>query len=147
MTSNQPIEPRGAVLAVCRHPVDGTWLLVRRANPPDAGLWGFPGGRIDPGEDLFIAASRELMEETGVTARGEGVITAFDSIHRDENGALLFHYVIVAVKCVVVGPVTMPVAGDDALEAEWLDLPAIEALGVRASAGVAALARLAAPGA
>ena len=27
-------------------------LLVRRANPPDAGRWGFPGGKIEAGNRL-----------------------------------------------------------------------------------------------
>ena len=34
--------PIPAVLAVVIR--DGKALLVQRANPPDAGLWGFPGG-------------------------------------------------------------------------------------------------------
>ncbi len=40
-------------------------MLVRRANPPDAGLWGFPGGKIEFGETVKDAAMRELREETG----------------------------------------------------------------------------------
>ncbi len=42
---------------------------MRRRNPPDAGLWGFPGGKVEPGETLEKAALRELREETGVIAR------------------------------------------------------------------------------
>ena len=44
-------------------------LLIRRANPPRAGEWSLPGGRIEPGETEQAAALRELMEETGVSAR------------------------------------------------------------------------------
>jgi 8-oxo-dGTP pyrophosphatase MutT (NUDIX family) len=28
--------------------------------------WGFPKGHLDPGEDLYAAAVRELAEETGI---------------------------------------------------------------------------------
>ncbi|MFX6119029.1 NUDIX domain-containing protein, partial [Acinetobacter baumannii] len=45
---------------------DDRVLLVRRANPPDAGRWGFPGGKIERGETIAEAAIRELMEETAV---------------------------------------------------------------------------------
>jgi len=35
----------------------------------DARLWELPAGRIEPGEDKLAAAQRELLEETGYTAR------------------------------------------------------------------------------
>lgn len=35
----------------------------------DARLWELPAGRIDPGESHLSAAKRELLEETGFTAR------------------------------------------------------------------------------
>ncbi|MFA5581293.1 MAG: NUDIX domain-containing protein, partial [Paracoccaceae bacterium] len=72
-----PGRPIAAVLAVVIR--DGRALLVRRANTPDAGLWGFPGGKIEPGEPILVAAERELHEETGVQARARGVITALDA--------------------------------------------------------------------
>lgn len=46
----------------------GDVLLIRRANPPRAGEWSLPGGRIEPGETERQAALRELSEETGVSA-------------------------------------------------------------------------------
>jgi ADP-ribose pyrophosphatase len=45
-------------------------LLVRQYRyPADRYLWELPAGRIDPGEQKLAAAKRELLEETGVTAR------------------------------------------------------------------------------
>ena len=44
-------------------------LLVRRARPPAQGLYAFPGGKVEATETLEQAARRELLEETGLTAR------------------------------------------------------------------------------
>jgi len=44
-------------------------LLVQRANPPDKGCWTLPGGRVDPGETLELAAISEIFEETGLVVR------------------------------------------------------------------------------
>jgi len=38
-------------------------LLEKRS---DCGLWGLPGGRIEPGESIAAAALREVKEETGL---------------------------------------------------------------------------------
>lgn len=125
--------PRVGVLALVRN--GRNVLLIRRANPPDAGLWGFPGGRVEAGETLFQAAERELLEETGLKARALKTVDVFDSLHRTPEGALTFHYVIVAVLCEDPQPHTIPPqAGDDALEARWFSYDAISALGAQACA-------------
>lgn len=141
---NARIGPIPAVLAVVAR--GGRVLLVRRANPPDQGRWGFPGGRVEAGETLAEAAQRELAEETGVAAAGGEVLTALDSIHRGAGGRLDHHYVLVAVACRwVAGD---GAAADDALECRWFELGEIRALGTAASRDVdriAALALAAAP--
>lgn len=95
-------------------------ILVRRANPPDAGLWGFPGGKIELGERLDQAAVRELYEETGVVARAIEVFTAVDAVEIASNASVAHHYVLVAVLCQWVSG--NPIAGDDALEARWFEV-------------------------
>ena len=42
-------------------------LMCRRLKEPYLGLSNFVGGRIEPGEDGYDAAYRELFEETAVT--------------------------------------------------------------------------------
>jgi 8-oxo-dGTP diphosphatase len=42
-------------------------LLIKRQGSHGAGTWAPPGGYIDFGEDPKATASREVLEETGVT--------------------------------------------------------------------------------
>src|SRR5436305_1482511 len=55
------------VSAVALVDVDGRVLLAQRpAGKPMAGLWEFPGGKVDPGETPETALIRELAEELGI---------------------------------------------------------------------------------
>ncbi|MCC6305919.1 MAG: (deoxy)nucleoside triphosphate pyrophosphohydrolase [Rhodobacteraceae bacterium] len=59
--------PLVLVVAVALTDADGRVLLARR--PPGkamAGLWEFPGGKVQPGETPEAALVRELREELGI---------------------------------------------------------------------------------
>eukprot|EP01099_Mayorella_cantabrigiensis_P006572 TRINITY_DN5526_c0_g1_i1.p1 TRINITY_DN5526_c0_g1~~TRINITY_DN5526_c0_g1_i1.p1 ORF type:complete len:324 (-),score=73.96 TRINITY_DN5526_c0_g1_i1:13-879(-) len=43
-------------------------LVVKERTGAAVGFWKFPGGRVDPGEDLTVAVCREVLEETGIKA-------------------------------------------------------------------------------
>lgn len=97
-------------------------LLVKRRNPPDAGLWGFPGGHVDLGETALEAAARELREETGVRARPRSYLTNIDVITR-EQGAVRFHFLLAAVLCDYLDG--EPCAQDDVSDAQWHSTAAV----------------------
>jgi 8-oxo-dGTP diphosphatase len=129
--------PVPAVIAVVVH--DGKTLLVRRANPPDAGLWGFPGGRIERGETVKAAALRELAEETSVRGEALDVVTTLDILDRSEDGTLRHHYILIAVHCRWISG--DPVAGDDALEARWFSIEDLDPRTLPMSVDVDMIAR------
>jgi 8-oxo-dGTP diphosphatase len=102
---------------------EGALLLVRRANPPEAGRWTLPGGRVDVGETLAQAVTREAFEETGLAVRCQGLRGWAERITAG------FHYVILDFDVEIVFDVDArsdadgrpsPAAGGDALEASWV---------------------------
>jgi 8-oxo-dGTP diphosphatase len=59
--------PRIHVVAAILSDARGRILLARRTDGRDlAGLWEFPGGKVEPGETPEAALSRELREELGI---------------------------------------------------------------------------------
>ena len=134
------IRPVVAVIAVVV--MDGRVLLVRRANPPDAGRWGFPGGKIEFGETINQAAIRELAEETAITAEAMCIVTSVDAFGFDERGVVTSHFVLIAVLCRWLSGSLL--AGDDALEARWYGLDEVDETQLDLSKDVAEVAELAA---
>ena len=93
-------------------------LLVLRANPPAENMWSIPGGRVELGETLQLAAEREIKEETGISIRVREPVFTFEVIDRDAKGEIRFHYVIVDLAADYVSG--EPRAGDDAIDTRWI---------------------------
>jgi mutator protein MutT len=64
---------RAGKLLVCQRPI----------NKRHGGLWEFPGGKTEPGEDDFAAVRRELREELDVDV----VRTEAESFRIDDHGS------------------------------------------------------------
>lgn len=116
--------PQVAVGAVAVR--DGRLLVVRRANPPAAGRWSLPGGRVAAGEPLQQAVCRELAEETGLSGRVERLCGVAERMGEGH------HFVIVDYWISVDDPTPRP--GGDAADVAWVDrtelarLPLVEGL-------------------
>jgi 8-oxo-dGTP diphosphatase len=68
-------DPKVAATVVVEQ--DGKVLMVRRLVQPGLGLWSLPGGYVDRGEVVELAAAREVMEETGLAVDIAGLVGLF----------------------------------------------------------------------
>lgn len=62
-------QSRDLLLVVAAALIDGDGRVLVQQRPPGkpmAGLWEFPGGKVDPGETPEAALRRELEEELGL---------------------------------------------------------------------------------
>lgn len=98
----------------------GAVLLVRRARAPSLGQWALPGGAQELGETAEAAARRELREESGLEAGPMHLAANVDSIHRDPDGRVRFHYTILDFAAAWIGG--DPAPGDDVSEALFAPL-------------------------
>jgi len=58
------------VVAAALQREDGAWLMHRRPDHKHhGGLWEFPGGKVENGENPRVALSRELKEELDIDVR------------------------------------------------------------------------------
>ena len=73
---------------------DDQVLLCQRGKPPNLGSWTLPGGAQDLGETCEEAARRELMEECGLVVGDLHFCAHVDTIRRDDDGRIRFHYTI-----------------------------------------------------
>lgn len=104
----------------------GRLLVVRRGRPPMKGQWALPGGRVEDGESLPVAAAREVREETGLAVINLKPIDSFAITA--ETGQQYF----LTVFSGETEAYSAAVAGDDAAELRWIaadaatDLPLTE---------------------
>jgi 8-oxo-dGTP diphosphatase len=82
------------VVAVALIDPAGRVLLQQRApGKAMAGLWEFPGGKVEPGETPEAALVRELAEELGISVDGAALTPAgFASARLGERHMILLLY-------------------------------------------------------
>ena len=83
-------DPKVAVVVVILR--NGEVLLTRRVNTPQQGMWTFPGGFVDAGEDPASAAERECLEETGLVVKVSGLVDVFSGREHPRGADILIVY-------------------------------------------------------
>jgi ADP-ribose pyrophosphatase YjhB (NUDIX family) len=100
------LDPKIAVGTIIRVP-GGKIVLVKRAIEPGYGKWVFPGGYVDRGEEITLAAVREAREEAGLDVRLDHLINIYSYAGR--------------APVIIVYAATM-VSGDMAVDDEGLEI-------------------------
>ncbi len=88
--NDAPVRRVLTVAAACLMDAEGRILLAQRPEgKPMAGLWEFPGGKLEPGESPEAALVRELSEELGITVSESDLEPFFFASHAYEAFHLL----------------------------------------------------------
>jgi 8-oxo-dGTP diphosphatase len=123
VSGKYPLQPIIAVGAVVVY--QERILLIRRGKEPAQGEWAIPGGRVELGETMHEAATRETMEETGISIRPGELVYYFETIQPDADGTIRFHYAIFDFMAEYLAGEPKP--NDDALDARWVSPADVQA--------------------
>lgn len=108
------LDPKVAVGTIISTP-DERLVLVRRAIDPGYGLWVFPGGYVDRGEEITAAAIREAREEAGLDVRLESLLDIYSYPGRP--------LIIIVYEAIMIGGTLC--TDDECLEARFFSPDAI----------------------
>jgi 8-oxo-dGTP diphosphatase len=113
---------------ICRN---GRILITRRVDNVDLpGLWEFPGGKVEPSEDLEAALGREILEELGIRISVEREFFRVEDIFADKAARLHFF------NCIIVDGDPQPIQAADLrwvlpMELDQFQFPAADAKLIR----------------
>ncbi len=82
------------VVGILQHPETRKILISKRTEHQHlAGLWEFPGGKVESGEDLFHALQREMIEEVGINIQAAYPLKLITHHYDDKPVCLNFWFV------------------------------------------------------
>lgn len=87
------LDPKLVVVAVVLNKQRNKVLLLQRNEEPGKGLWAFPGGHVERGNDLFEAIKSEVKEETGLSVEVGKIVSTSSNA---EDGLIQLAYEAVA---------------------------------------------------
>ena len=104
-------------------------LLAKRNKEPRKDGWSIPGGAQELGETVEEAAYREIREETSLKIKLLGLVKVVNSINRDKNDRVLFHYTLVDFFADYVDGEAA--AADDISDVKWVSLNDLKSYNLR----------------
>lgn len=73
---------------------DGRVLIAERTGDHAfAGLWEFPGGKIEAGEESVVALRREMLEELGVEILDQSLFMSIEHDYPDRSVSIDFYLI------------------------------------------------------
>jgi ADP-ribose pyrophosphatase YjhB (NUDIX family) len=69
------LDPKVAACTICT--LEGGIVLLKRGIEPQRGKWVFPGGFVDRGESVQVAAIRETLEEVNLRVSLTGILDVY----------------------------------------------------------------------
>lgn len=93
-------------------------LMIKRGGHPYKNKWALTGGFMNMDETLEEAVKRELKEETRIENVYTEQLYTESEVNRDKR----MRVISTAYLAVLPKENLVPIADDDALEAEWLDI-------------------------
>ena len=72
---------------------DDKILMVQEGWGDVKGMWNFPAGHLDEGEDIFAGAIREAKEETGFDVKLSGLVNVQNALYNNKH---VVHFVFAA---------------------------------------------------
>ena len=64
-------------------------LMVQEGEGSSKGMWNFPAGHLDEGEDIFAGAIREAKEETGFDVKLTGLLNVQNVLYDNKHVILI----------------------------------------------------------
>ncbi|MEN2975124.1 MAG: NUDIX hydrolase [Candidatus Caldarchaeales archaeon] len=124
--------PKHPITAVGALIISGSQLLlIKRAFQPSAGKWSIPGGVVELGEKVEEAVKREVREEVGIEIEDLQLLGVYDSIVRDENGDIKYHYIIIDYLAKPKSTSVTP--SKEVVEYKWVDLKDVDVMNLTPS--------------
>jgi len=84
MNTRKPFTTFCFSLVICKNS-QGKYLGIKETNSRG---WWIPGGLVEPGEDFFMAAKRETLEEGGIDIEITGILRIEHSISNKSNARM-----------------------------------------------------------
>ena len=88
------MKPINVVAAIIKK--NGSYFIAQRNKEKYMGLkWEFPGGKVDPGETLIEALSREIHEELNINIRVHEKLV--QEKYKDNEINIVLHYFLCSI--------------------------------------------------